>query len=180
MILKKETQMEMTRRMFTKGAGTGLLVLATGGPALFTEGCTAASVFTDIVNWAPVGKAAVQGIITLLQGAGIVSPGIGLLIPVILTGFDDLLADVKIYQSLNPPPAGALAKIVEIFHLIVTNFQSMLAQLQINGGPIVSVVIGLAQVILSTIAGFLQKLPAAAKFLTGEFKVGNRVVTYTA
>jgi hypothetical protein len=171
--------MEMTRRMFTKQTGAGILVLAAGGAAIALEGCSVSNVFTDVVNWEPVGKAAVQGIITLLQGAGLVSPGIGLLIPVILAGFDELLVDVKTYQALNPPPAGALAKIVVVFNLIVSNFQDMLAQLNVTANPIITTVVGLAQIIIGTIAGFIGKLPTAAgKVLGNTFKVGGQMIAY--
>jgi hypothetical protein len=72
--------MNITRRDFGKYTGTGLLALATGG-SLALKGC---NVFSDIEAWIPVGKTAFEGIVTLLQGAGLVSPAIGPIITVIL------------------------------------------------------------------------------------------------
>jgi hypothetical protein len=169
--------MNMTRRDFGKSTGIGLLGLAVGG-SLLTEGC--GNIFSEILAWVPVGKAAFQGIINLLEGAGLVNPAINALVTTILAGFDDLVADIKAYQAIQPPPAGALAKIQEVFSLIVNNFQSLLSQVAAN--PIATLIIGLAQIILSTIAGFMGQLPATAKTLqlTGTFRVGRETVSYTA
>jgi hypothetical protein len=85
---------------------------------------------------------------------------------------------VKLYQAMNPPPAGALAKIQAVFNLIVANFESLLSQVAQN--PIVSVVIGLAQIILSTIAGFMGQLPATpGKTLSVTFRVANENASFT-
>lgn len=138
---------------------------------------TGCNVFDDIENWIPVGEAAFEGIITLLKGAGLVDPIITGLVGTILTSFNDLLAAVKAYEAINPPPVGALAKIQAIFSLIISNFENLLGQISSN--PIVSTVIGLAQIILSTIAGFVNKLPANSSVtLSNTFKVSNQTVSY--
>jgi hypothetical protein len=165
--------------MFTKHAGTGLLVLASG-VSLTLEGCNLAQ---NIENWAPVGQSAFDGIISLLQGVGLVSPAISLLIPVIDTAFTDLIADAKAYGSVNPPPAGTLAKLEEVFNLIVGNLQSLFAQLQVTN-PIINVVLSLGKIIFETIAGFIKQLPAAVQSrmqakLNGQFKVGVLTVPFT-
>jgi hypothetical protein len=171
--------MNLTRRDFGKYAGGAALVLASSA-AINLEGCTSASVFTDIENWVPVGLQAFQGIVSLLEGVGLINPVISPLIAAIIAGFDDVLADVKAYQAIVPPPAGMLAKIEEVFSLIVSNFQSMLSQLQISGGTLVNVIIGLAQVIISTITGLVGKLPASSsvRITSGSFKVGRDTVSY--
>ena len=166
----------MNRREF----GAGALAVTVSGPFLLT-GCSASTVFTDIEHWIPVGIAAVQGIVSLLNGAGLITPPMQVLVAAILTGFDDLLADVKAYEALNPPPVGALAKIEEVFSLIVGNIQSLLAQVGGNS-PVIATIIGLAQVILSTIAGFLGELPVTTRSLrmSGTFQVGSQNVTFKA
>jgi len=170
--------MDFTRRDFTKGMGTtALFLLATGGTALTMTGC---NVFTDIENWVPVGTAAFNSIVVLLETAGLINPAMAPVIAAIRLGFTEILADVKAYLAIQPPPVGALAKIQAVFGLIVSNFQDMLSQLQIATGPILTLVISLAQVILSTIAGFLGQLPVAASVLTGTLKVGKETVAYTA
>lgn len=170
--------MDLTRRNFTKGMGTTALFLAvTGGAALTMSGC---NVFADIEAWVPVGTAAFNSIIILLETAGLINPAMLPVIAAIRLGFTDILADVKAYQNIQPPPVGALAKIEAVFGLLVGNFQGMLAQLQVTGGPVVTLVISLAQVILSTIAGFLGQLPVSKSLLTGTFKVGAETISYTA
>ena len=61
----------------------------------------------------------------------------------------------------------------------VTNFQSFLDQLHIGTNPIETIIIGLANIFLAAIAGFLGQLPAPAggaktKTLTTSFKLGGK------
>ena len=172
----RNVAMEMTRRGFVVRTSSGIAAIAASGAL---TGCSAGNVFTDIENWIPVGVSAIQGIVSLLNGSGLITPPMQVLVTAILTGFDDLLADVKTYEALNPPPTGALAKIEEVFSLIVGNIQMLLAQVGGNS-PVIATVIGLAQVILSTIAGFLGDLPVTTKSLrlSGTFQVGSQNVTY--
>jgi hypothetical protein len=168
----------ITRRDFGKYASAGLLALGT----LDLSSCSASDVFTDIENWIPVGLSAFQGIVSILQGAGLVAPQAVPLIAAVITGLDDVLADVKAYEAIVPPPANALAKIQAALSLVVQNIQAMLAQLNVNGGTVLNVVEGLAEIILSTIAGFLNELPSTGKAsttLSNTFRVGRDVVSYT-
>jgi hypothetical protein len=167
--------MNLTRRDFGKYAGLGIMTLTAGALSITMDGC---NVFQDIENWIPVGEAAFQGIVNLLEGAGLITPAINPLVTTIIAAFNDLLADIKAYQAITPPPAGLLAKIEAVFNLIVSNFQSLLAQIASN--PIATLIIGLAQIILSTIAGFLGELPLSSQILSGTFRAGGQSVTYTA
>jgi hypothetical protein len=139
------------------------------------DGC---NVFTEIEAWVPVGEASFQGIVDLLETTGLVTPAINPLVTTIIAAFNDLLAAVKQYEAIQPPPTGLLARIQGFFEIIVSNFQTLLSQ--ISSSPILSLVIGLAQIILSTIAGFLQELPVSSSLLTGTFRIGGQQVTYTA
>src|ERR1700688_2198232 len=95
----------LSRRDFGRVTGTGLLVAATGGSLFTMTGC--GNVMTDIINWGPVGQASFDSIMLLLQNAGLESPAMLLIVPVINKGFTDLIADAKLYESIQPPPAGA-------------------------------------------------------------------------
>src|ERR1700722_17867494 len=96
-----------SRREFNKTIGTASLVLATG-MTISLDGC---NVMGDIVSWGPVGQASFDSMMTLLESVGLLTPSILLIVPVVDRGFTDLIADAKVYESLNPPPAGILAKI---------------------------------------------------------------------
>lgn len=152
--------MKLTRREFGKNLSAFWLFLAAAGSAVWTAGC---NLFNDILNWVPVGEAAMNSIISVLTANGIaITPALQAIIGLIEAGFNALSAAVREYQSTTPPPAGALAKIETAFKDIVDNFTGFLKSLSISG-PLVAVVVGLAQVVLSTIAAFTNKLPAASR-----------------
>ncbi len=150
--------MNMTRRDFGLSLGVG--ALASG---FILEGCGAnsATVFAQIEAWVAVGEKAFAGIVTLL--GPFLPPGAQALIALVNAAFTTLLAAVQEY--LNSPAAGQpaiLPKIEAALQAIADNIQMFLTALNITGNPIVAVVIGLAQLILATIAGFLNALPVAA------------------
>jgi len=162
-------------------------VITTGivAGSAFLVGCASSStssILEDIEKWIPVGEDAVNGIISLLQGAGLITPPIQLIITAIETGFSDLATDIQSYENLNPPPTTVPAKIDAVLSLLIQNIQALLSQANI-GGPLVVIIGGLAQVILSTIAGFLNKVTTvaqlrSAKLLTGQLKIGKTTVSY--
>lgn len=161
----------MNRRSFAKKS---LLFLAVGS-ALSLDGC---NVFDDILNWIPVGLTALQGIITIL-GSLIPPPALAI-ITVIKAGFADLLAAVKEYNADTNPAdkATLLAKIRTFLNDIVNNFQSFLNALNLGNNPIVNIVIGLADIIISAIEGFMGQLPPSAPTpLAMTLHVGSKSVT---
>jgi len=146
----------MNRRIFTKLASKTLLLMLTMGNALFLAGC---SVWSDILNWIPVGEAALNSILALLSANGVaIAPALQAIVTLIETAFNDLTAAVKEYQSTTPPPAGALAKVQAAFKAITDQFSNFLSQLGVSGG-LLSVIAGIAQIVFSTIAGFVNQLP---------------------
>jgi hypothetical protein len=138
-----------------------LLAGATGGAALFMMGC---NVFEDIENWVPVGLAAFQSVVSLLASAGVINPvadaGINLLISAITNAFNQIVADVKAYQAITPAPAGALQKIQATLSIIVQNLQAFLNSINVTDSKLLDTIVGLAQIILSTIAAFENDLVA--------------------
>jgi hypothetical protein len=166
--------MNLTRRQFSKLTSTSLLALATGA-SISLIGC---NVFNDILNWVPVGISAIEGIVTVL--GPLVSPGALAIIALVKIAFADLSATVTEYNNDTNPAdkATLLAKIRTILNDIVTNFQSFLDQLNLANNPIIAIVIGLANVVLSAIAGFLGQLPVSGtRVMATSFRVNGQMTT---
>ncbi|SRR5258708_6598253 len=165
----------MNRRNFVKGSYSGLLYLAIGGSAFTMTGC---NVFDDILAWVPVGLTALEGITTVL--GPLLGPGAAAVITIIKAGFADLSAAVSEYRSDTNPAdkATLLARIRTFLSDIVNNFQSFLNALNLGNNPIINIVIGLVDVVLAAIEGFMGQLPPApvgTKPVPKEFKLGTQV-----
>jgi hypothetical protein len=168
----------LTRREFSKRTGTGLLALATGLSFTLT-GC---NVFDSIANWIPTGIAAINGIITVL--GALVPPQALVIISLVKAALADLAATVNQYRNDTEPTHKdtLLHKIRTILADIVQNFQSFLDALNLGSNPIEAVVIGLANIILSAIAGFIGQLPAPPAGtvpVATTFHVGGRQMPIT-
>jgi hypothetical protein len=162
----------MNRRQFGKTTGIGLLAVVTGG-SVFMEGC---SVFADIVSWTNIAGIALDGIVTVL---GSFMPAGGLVIINAIKAFlTDLAGAATEYQNDTNPAdkATLLAKIRTLLADIATNFQSFLQQINLGSNPIINVVIGIAQVILGAIMGFMGQLPAGAKTLSATMTIGGKTM----
>jgi hypothetical protein len=158
--------MNIERRTFLQQAPLAAIwtriawALGSIGIALLSVGC---GVFNAILAWVPVGEAAVNSILSILTANGIVIiPGLQVYVSLIEAGFAALTGAIKEYQSTTPPPVGALAKIETAFKDVTDNFKTFLASLNVSGG-LLSIIVGIAQVIFSTIAAFLNQLPPAVK-----------------
>jgi hypothetical protein len=153
------------------------------GGVVLLEGCSVSSVFTDLLNWIPVGEAALNGIVTLLQGAGVIPPGVSAIVTTIEAAFAQLEADVKLYQSINPPPAGALAKVEAAIEILIQNFQTFLQSINVSDSVLLTTIVGLVQIIMSTIAAFQAQMPASTlgvktHLLGASFRVGANSYTF--
>jgi hypothetical protein len=154
----------MERRSFLSRTVLAVAVLFSGGLSLV--GCTASSVMQDLFNWIPVGLSAVNSVLTLLSGAGILlGPGVLVTIAMIQTGLTDLKLAIAQYQSTTPPPVGSLAKIDTFLSDLVSNLGNVLNQLPSGPANIVTLVAGLGELVLTTIQGFMVKIPAVAASL---------------
>jgi len=168
----------MNRRYFVSSLTKFALLITAFGSALFTAGC---NVFNEILTWIPVGEASLDSILAVLANNGVViSPAIQKIVSLIEAGFAALTAAIKEYQSASPAPVGALAKVQEAFKDIVDNFNSFLQSLSISSG-LLAIITGLAKVVLSTIAAFVNRLPstpAKAHTMTAasSVKIGNTSV----
>lgn len=147
--------MQISRRNFGK-LWTSAALLMTAGVSPFLTGC---GIFSDILAWTNVAGVAIDGIVTAL--GPFMPPGGGQVILLIKAFLTDLAGTVTEYENDTNPAdkATLLAKIRTILSDIATNFQSFLAGINLGNNPIVAVVLGLAQVVLAAIAGFLGELP---------------------
>jgi hypothetical protein len=175
----------MTRRDFAKRSVLTVVGLRLAqGAALVgvAEMEVSCNLFNDILNWVPVGEAAVNSILAVLTSNGIViAPGVQAIVTAIEAAFTDLTGAVQEYQSTTPAPVGALAKIETAFKAVVDNFSSFLNQLGVSGG-LLAIVVGLAQVVFSTITAFMNQLPASSSLkrtlvLGATFKVAGATAT---
>ncbi len=165
--------MKLSRRQFS---GTAILAaLASALPVVMTS----CGIFSDILAWTNVASLALDGIVTLL--GNFMPPGGALAISAIKAFIADLAGAVSEYQNDTNPAdkATLLAKIRSLLTDIASNFQSFLAQINLGNNPIVEVILGLAQVILSAIMGFLGQLPATGKTLSTTVKVGGKTLAVT-
>lgn len=167
--------MQISRRNYSKLCGSAALFLVLGGSP-FLMGC---GVFSDILAWTNIAGVAIDGIVAVL--GSFMPPGGGQIIQLIKAFLSDLAGAVTEYQNDTNPADKAtyLAKIRTILGDIASNFQSFLAQINLGNNPIVAVVLGLAQVILAAIMGFLGELPTGAIALSPSIRIGTKVLTIT-
>lgn len=170
----------MNRRVFImRGTLTAVALRAAlaggvvGGAALMS-GC---DVVADIKHWVPVGIDAFNGLLNFLEGNGIIQVAAGgaisAAVALVQAALNQILADIDAYDKLVPKPQGALGKITASLKILSTNFQAFLASLNINDAHLLSIVTGIADLFLSTIAGFEALIPG----LSSGALVTNR--TYT-
>jgi hypothetical protein len=141
--------MELTRRSFVKLSGVALLA-----PIAFTEGCAIGSVEQEILNYLSVGVTAFQNIVAYLkaQGVSIGAP----LVNEVLAAF--AAATGLVQQFLDGDTSVTFGAIAADINDIIAAIQAFFAQSGIPESPILSTALGLAEVILETLAGFLTKL----------------------
>jgi hypothetical protein len=168
--------MNPTRRSFVKMSTGALAMIGAGGSGLLTAGCP--TLEQDIEHWVPLGISALTGIQNLL---GPIAAPFAPIINNIKTGFSDLLAATEEYANDTNPAdkANAVAKIQTALNDITANFENLFNQLP--GGAIVELAFGLAQIVLSTIAGFIGQLPAMPATVTMRktFTVKGQTITIT-
>lgn len=168
--------MQISRRNYSKLCGSAALLCFGGILPFAMTGC---GVFSDILAWTNIAGVAIDGIVTAL-GSFMPLGGV-LIINAIKVFLADLAGAVTEYQNDTNPndKATLLAKIRTLLTDIASNFQSFLAQINLGTNPIVNVVLGLAQVILAAIAGFIGQLPTGAAALSPSIRIGTKVVTVT-
>lgn len=170
----------ISRRTFSKMIGFVSLFFVTG-LSLVTEGCAA---MEDIANWVPVGTKAFQSILAVLDG--LVTPALYLLFEAIIGGLNAVAAAAAQYNSITPPPVGALAEVKAALGIVIDNFTQFLAGINFSGNSILAIFVeGAAELILGIISGFENALPASvsvkwgAKIVPSQVRVGTRMIAVT-
>jgi hypothetical protein len=156
-----------TRREFlghlasTAIASRVLLAGGAIGEAMFLEGC---DLETDIENWIPLGEDAVTAIEAVLSANGIViAPALSAIVTTIENGFTALQGAITEYKSTNPPPVGALAKIETALNDVLQNFGQFTSGLSGVAAKVLTLVVDLADVVISTIQGFENRLGSGSQ-----------------
>jgi hypothetical protein len=143
--------MPSTRRQFGKMVGAGALALGIGEISM---GFSCATVYTDIENYVPIGLAAFNTIITLID-----PPLATVLAPVIVlvkAAFADLTAAITEYN--NAPAAGKttlLGKVRLAIQAVIDNLNKFWSDANIPDSPLASMIVGVLQIVVSTLAAFL-------------------------
>lgn len=144
----------LTRRQFASRS----FLAATA--SAFTFSLTGCNAFADILAWTAVASTAVDGIVTVL--GSLLPPGGAAIVTLIKAALADLAAAITQYNSDTNPAnkATLLAKIRTFLEAIAANLQSFFQQIT-SAGPAVNIALGLAQVILAAVEGFIGTLPPA-------------------
>jgi hypothetical protein len=154
----------MQRGTLTAAGAKLALMGAAGGAVLTLDGC---NVVTDLEHWIPVGRQGFNLVLAFLEDAGILNPVVGGVIngavALVQAAFNQLDGVVQQYKAINPPPAGIVQKIVAGLNLLAGNFQSFLTSINISDTSIAKYVARIADLILTTIAGFEALFPSLAK-----------------
>jgi hypothetical protein len=147
----------ISRRDFGKRTGMGIIGVLFAG----AFGMTGCSAFADISAWIPVATTAIDSIVSLL--GALVPPPAAAIIAAVKVALLDLGATITQYNADTNPAdkATLLTKIRTLLNDVASNFQNFLVQLNLAGNPIITIVIGLANIIFAAIAGFLNQLPPA-------------------
>jgi hypothetical protein len=172
----------MNRRTWFKTSGSGVAaLLISGSGSLLLSGC---NVIASIKAYIPVGIAAFSGVVSLLSGLGIIPPGTGtviaLLVGLVKSGFADLMAAIDQYNAAPAADkATLLAKVSLILSDVSRNIGKFFSDLTINDTTVLTLVTGLVQLILSTLAGFAAQLPPAPTPVALTAKVSGHPITIT-
>lgn len=165
----------LSRRQFSKLTSATILGIA-ASLSLSLTGCSA---FADISAWIPLATAAIDGIVTVL--GALMPPGVSTIVALVKAGLADLAAAIAQYNADSDPAhkATLLARIRTLLNDIALNFQAFLNSLNLGANPIITVIIGLSNVILAAIAGFMGQLPAPPATGGGSAKGMTVSTSYT-
>ena len=149
--------MVITRREF----GKAVSMTALGGTiGLTTMGLSCSSVFTDIENYVPIGIAAFQEVLSLIDPteAALLAP----IIQTVKAAFADLDAIVQQYESAPAASkATLLGKISTAISAVMSELQQFWNDANLPDGGLASTIEGVLQIVLSTLAAFLPLLGVA-------------------
>jgi hypothetical protein len=142
----------LSRRQF---ASRSILAALTASLPFALSGC---NVFSDILAWTSVAGTALDGIVAVL--GPLVSLSAFVYINTAKAFLSNLANAVAAYQSDTNPAdkATLLAEIRTFLTDVASNMQSFFLQIA-GASPVINIALGLGQIVLAAIAGFLNQLP---------------------
>ena len=176
----------MNRRQFIERSssgvlGTALLYATAGTSAFLVTGCGFS--VQSIENWVTVGNGTIGSIVNLLVGAGILACATcSALANAAMAAITAIGTAVQNY--LNADPAGKttlIGKIQTALQAGLAAATTFFESLSLPGQGILSLVTGLAGLVLNAIAGFISQVgtPSATAALRHEYKVAGQSVSVT-
>jgi hypothetical protein len=172
--------MKITRRAFNKLSVRGLMI-AVVGSSLTMTGC---NVIQDLIDYIPWIVRALNAITSAL--GDFMPPQAAMILAVIKGALADIQAACVEYQAdpLVTDKSTLLAKIETFLKDLGNNFQQFLNALS-AAGPVLSIVVGIIQVVLSTIGWFANQLAqktgrAMAMQMPLSLRAGNQMIFIVA
>ena len=155
----------LTRRAFAKLSTSGIGLFVAFGSLLSMTGCT---LMDKISSYVGIGLSAFNSVIVILSTAGVIPPGLGvpiqLLITAVKAAFADVSAAIAAYENA---PAGdkstLLGKVTTALAAVELKLQQFWNDLSIPDVKLASLIESLLGLITSTISAFITQLPPAPK-----------------
>ena len=154
--------------------GIGAMLLASSA-SMFIYGC---NVYDDLYNWIGIGIASLNSIVSILKANGIIPAET--IVNAVLGALNAVRGAIDEYKSTSPPPVGTIAKIETALKDAVDQFTAFLRSISFSSAAgLFSLIAGLVQIILSTIAGFQNRLPVIAKAANLQISSGLAIAAQT-
>jgi hypothetical protein len=155
--------MQINRREFTGHLVKGAAVVAIGSEGFLLTGCAGFTV-QSVLDWVKIASGSIGGVINLLIGAGILACATcSVLANVALAAITAVGTAVQNY--LNAPAADKATlkgKIITALHAAFAAAASSFQSVQVIPGNILTLVTGLAGLVIDAIAGFITALGGTA------------------
>ena len=146
-----------TRRDFAKVVGCGALGVGIG---ITTMGLSCESIFADIESYVPIGLAAFNEILSLVDPteAALLTP----IINDVKAAFADLTAAITQYENAPASDKSTLlGKITTAINAVIDEINQFWNDLKLPDSGLASTIEGVLQIILSTLAAFLPLIGGA-------------------
>jgi hypothetical protein len=175
------------RRQFFEISGKGVLGLAItravaiGGTAFLVVGCGFS--IAEIGTWVSVGNGAIGSILNLLVGAGILAcltcSALANAAEAAITAIGSAVTDWQ--NALPADKATTLDKIKLALQVGLQATTQFFESLSLPGSSIISLITGIAGLVLNAIAGFIGQVgtSASAKPMAHEYAVAGQMVAVT-
>ena len=156
-----------------------------GSSALLVAGCDAASVFSQLVTWAPLGFKALAGIITLINPAA--GSALSIAFGLANTLWSNLTAAITNYQNdTSASKATTLGKLIDALDALGSQITSIISNLSsyVSVSPVIlmaaQAALSIIETTLSSIASHLSTTAKSAKAARAPVTVNGVTISVTA